>query len=126
MQNSEKTVLIIDDDPYMLDVVVRNFKGHGFRVASTTEAEQGYALAERERPDLIISDINMPGIDGLTLVKGFRENSATKHTPIVLLTSSDKIAHVDEGFSSGAQVYLLKPFEWDTAWPKLAPLLESQ
>jgi DNA-binding response OmpR family regulator len=125
MENSQKTILCIDDDPYMLDVVVRHMKAKGFRVISTTDAEKGYSLAEAEKPDLIISDINMPAIDGLTLLKGFRSNKITEKIPLVLLTGSDRLADVEEGFSSGAQAYILKPFEWETAWPKIESLLKA-
>jgi len=124
MENSAKTILVIDDDPYMLDVVVRNMKLKGFRVLSTTDAEKGFMLAETEKPDLIISDINMPAIDGLTLLKGFRSNKVTEKIPVIMLTASDRIADVEDGFTSGAQAYLLKPFDWETAWPKIEPLLK--
>jgi DNA-binding response OmpR family regulator len=125
MQNSEKTILCIDDDPYMLDVVVRHMKMKGFRVISTTDAEKGFAMAEAEKPDLIISDINMPVIDGLTLLKGFRSNKVTEKIPLVLLTGSDRLGDVEEGFTSGAQAYLVKPFEWETAWPKIEMILKA-
>jgi len=123
MDNAAKTILVIDDDPYMLDVVVRHMKNKGFRVISTTDAEKGFMMAESEKPNLIISDINMPAIDGLTLLKGFRSNKITEKIPLVLLTASDRLADVEEGFISGAQAYLLKPFDWDTAWPKIEKLL---
>ena len=65
----------------------------------------------------------MPALDGFTLLKGLRDNKVTSNIPMVLLTGSDKMADVEEGFASGAQVYLLKPIDWDTAWPKIQPLL---
>ncbi|MFA5976407.1 MAG: response regulator [Elusimicrobiota bacterium] len=118
-----KTILIVDDDPFILDILSRHLKGKGFRILSTTDPETAYVLAEKEHPDLIISDIAMPAIDGFTLLKELRDNSNTSQIPVVLLTASDKMADVEQGFASGAQAYLLKPIEWDTAWPKLAPLL---
>jgi two-component system response regulator RpaA len=123
MENAAKTILVIDDDPYMVDVLARQLKARGFQVISTTDPEKGYSLAETAKPDLIISDIGMPSLDGFTLLKGLRNNKITHDIPLVLLTGSDKISDVEEGFSAGAQAYLLKPLDWDTAWPKIEPLL---
>lgn len=125
MENTPKTILVVDDDPYILDLLKRQLQAKGFRVLSTTDPEAAYGLAEGERPDLIISDIAMPALDGFTLLRGLRDNKVTSQIPLVLLTGSDKMADVEEGFASGAQAYLLKPFDWDTAWPKIAALLHG-
>jgi CheY-like chemotaxis protein len=124
-ENTQKTILVVDDDPYMVDLLARQFKAKGFRVLQTTDPETAYSLAEKELPHLIISDVAMPALDGFTLLKSLKNNKITSHIPLVLLTGSDKMSDVEEGFSSGAQAYLLKPFDWDMAWPKLQPLLKS-
>jgi len=123
MENPQKTILIVDDDPFIVDVMSRQLKAKGFKVLQTTDPETAFTLAEKERPDLIISDIAMPALDGFTLLKGLKSNKVTCDIPLVLLTGSDKMADVEEGFVAGAQAYLLKPFDWETAWPKLQPLL---
>ena len=123
MVNTQKTILVVDDDPYIVDVLSRQLQAKGFRVLPTTDPETAYTLAETEHPDLIISDIAMPALDGFTLIKGLKNNKVTCQIPLVLLTGSDKMADVEEGFTAGAQAYLLKPFDWETAWPKLQPLL---
>jgi len=125
MEIAQKTVLVVDDDPYILDLMVRYLRGRGCRVLSTTDPETAYDMAEKECPNLIISDIAMPALDGFTLLKGLRGNKITSEIPLVLLTGSDKMADVEEGFSSGAQAYLLKPIDWETAWPKIEPLLNG-
>src|SRR5262245_11314449 len=124
MENTPKTILLVDDDPYVVDLLNRQLTAKGFRVLQTTDPERAYDLAEKEKPDLIISDIAMPAIDGFTLLKGFKDNKTTCQIPLVLLTSSERVSDVEKGFSSGAQVYLQKPFNWETAWPKLQPLLQ--
>ncbi len=125
MENSDKTVLLVDDDPYILDLMSRHLKAKGYRILSTTDPEKAFQLAETERPNLIISDIAMPAIDGFTLLKGLRSNKVTNNIPLVLLTGSDRLADVEEGFASGAQAYLMKPVDWETAWPKIEPLLSQ-
>jgi CheY-like chemotaxis protein len=125
MDTAAKPILIVDDDPFILDVVGRFFKAKGYRVVSTTDPEKAYGLAETEVPQLIISDIAMPGLDGFTLLQGLKGNKVTENIPLVLLTGSDKIHDIEKGFSAGAQVYLLKPVDWVTAWPKIQPLLKD-
>ena len=123
--NQGKTVLVVDDDPFILDLMSRFLKAKGFRVLTTTDPEKAFAIAEKEAPRLIISDLAMPGIDGFTLLQGFKGNNVTHRIPLVLLTGSDKITDIEKGFSSGAQVYLLKPIDWTIAWPKIEPFLKD-
>jgi two-component system OmpR family response regulator len=126
MEITPKRILVVDDDPYIVDLLSRQLKAKGFVVLPTTDPETAYTLAEKERPDLIISDIAMPALDGFTLLKGLKNNKVTSQIPLVLLTGSDKMADVEQGFTAGAQAYLLKPFDWETAWPKLEPLLRTR
>ena len=125
MNLSQKTVLVVDDDPYILDILCRQLRSKDLRVLSTTDPETAYTLAETEKPNLIISDIAMPALDGFTLLKGLRGNKVTSQIPLVLLTASDRMSDVEEGFSSGAQAYLLKPLDWDSAWSKIEPLISG-
>lgn len=118
-----KTVLVIDDDPFIVDLLTRQLEKQGLTVISSTDPETAYTMAEEKKPDLIMSDIAMPAIDGFTLLKGLRQNKITQNIPLVLLTASDRMSDVEEAFLAGAQAYLLKPLDWETAWPKLQTLL---
>ena len=118
-----KKVLLIDDDPFILDLMSKQLQAKGLAIISTTDPEKALPLAQTEQPNLIISDIAMPGIDGLTLLKGLRAHPATHKIPLILLTASDKMADVEEGFAAGAQAYMLKPVDWDSAWVKISSLL---
>jgi len=118
-----KTILAVDDDPFILLAVEKFLKTKGLKVITMTDPEKAYFLAEKEKPDLIISDVAMPGVDGFTLIRNLRENKETQDIPLVLLTATDKIADVEKGFSSGARAYILKPIDWDRAWTKLQLLL---
>jgi CheY-like chemotaxis protein len=125
MPPTDKPILVVDDDPFILDLVSRFLKAKGFRVLTTTDPEKAYALAESEVPRLIISDIAMPGLDGFTLCQGFKGNRVTLEIPLVFLTGSDKINDIEKGFAAGAQAYLLKPVDWTVAWPKIEPFLKD-
>lgn len=118
-----KTVLIVDDDPFIIDLLTRQLEKKDLKVISSTDPETAYTMAEEQKPDLILSDIAMPAIDGFTLLKGLRQNKVTCNIPLVLLTGSDRMSDVEEAFLAGAQAYLLKPLDWETAWPKLQTLL---
>src|SRR5690349_15627247 len=118
-----KTVLVVDDDPFIIMAVEKFLKIKGLNVMGMTDPEKAYFWAEEKKPDLIISDVAMPGVDGFTLLKNLQENKKTKEIPLVLLTATDRIADVEKGFSVGARAYILKPIDWDRAWKKLQPLL---
>src|SRR5579872_6274613 len=111
-----KTILAVDDDPFILLVVEKFLKSKGFKVITMTDPEKAYFFAEKEKPDLIISDVAMPAVDGFTLIRNLSTNKDTKDIPLVLLTATDKIADVEKGFSSGARAYILKPIDWNRAW----------
>jgi CheY-like chemotaxis protein len=118
-----KTVLVVDDDPFILVAVEKFLKTKGLNAICTTDPEEAYRTAEKKKPDLIISDIAMPGLDGFTLTRGLKQNKLTQNIPLVLLTAADKIADVEKGFEVGAQAYILKPIDWDRAWSKIQALL---
>ena len=118
-----KTILAVDDDPFILLVVEKYLSLKGFKVVKMTDPEQAYFWAEKNKPDLVISDIAMPNVDGFTLIRNLKANKETQHIPMVMLTASDRVADVEKGFASGATAYILKPIDWDRAWKKLEPLL---
>ena len=119
----DKKILIVDDDPFILEVTSMFMEKKGFKIISTTDPENALAIAQREHPDLIISDIAMPGMDGVALLNGLRGDSTTKNIPLVFLTGADKAEDIDVGLSAGADVYLLKPVDWMEAWSRVEPLL---
>lgn len=123
MSLTGKKILAVDDDPFILDYVTRFLTAKGIQVITTTDPEGVLELAEKEKPHLIISDIAMPGMNGLSLLKLLKENAHTQNIPLVLLTSSSRLDDVNEGLSSGAEAYLRKPIDWDRDWPKLQTLL---
>ena len=118
-----KTILAVDDDPFILTVVEKFLVIKGYKVVTMTDPEKAYFWAEEHKPDLVISDVAMPGVDGFTLIRNLKANKETQHIPLVMLTASDKVADVEKGFDSGARAYILKPIDWDRAWAKLGPLL---
>ena len=101
-------VLLIDDDRQLLDVLCLAFEEAGHEVATAHDGREGLAAIASERPDAIVSDVNMPNVDGFQLCRTLRAKG--DRVPIVLLTSRD--SEIDEalGLELGADDYVAKPF----------------
>jgi DNA-binding response OmpR family regulator len=84
-----KTILAVDDDPFILKVVEKFLTIKGYKVQAMTDPEQAFHWADKNKPDLVISDVAMPGVDGFTLIRNLRANKETSHIPLVMLTASD-------------------------------------
>ena len=103
------TVLLVDDEPDLVELLQYALEGAGYRVVTAADGAEGLALAEAERPDLAILDIMMPQMDGVELTQRLREDAQLRLTPILMLTAraeeSDEIA----GLDAGADDYITKP-----------------
>jgi DNA-binding response OmpR family regulator len=101
-------VLLIDDDAPLLDVLSLAFEDAGFAVLSATDGLRGYESTKTQGPDLVVSDVNMPGLDGFALCRRLRAEG--NEVPLLLLTSRDD--EIDEalGLELGADDYVAKPF----------------
>jgi DNA-binding response OmpR family regulator len=114
-------ILLIDDDPSLLDALTLAFEDAGHEVLVAPDGVSGAELVRREKPALLVSDINMPGLDGFALCKKIRaEGSAI---PIILLSSRD--GEIDEslGLELGADDYVSKPFSTRVLLARVAALL---
>jgi DNA-binding response OmpR family regulator len=105
------TVLVVEDDLTILQLLQVNFEMEGFVVLRAEDGEQGLAVARESRPDVIVSDVMMPKMSGLELVKALRADGATKGIPVVLLSAKAQGADVRNGLDAGADDYVTKPFE---------------
>jgi len=103
-------VLVIDDEPGVLDLVKYNLEEAGFGVETAADGMLGLTQAQQAPPDLILLDIMLPGLDGLELCKLFRADARTARTPIIMLTA--KASELDRvvGLELGADDYVTKPF----------------
>jgi len=112
MENAaEIVILVVDDDPPILKALKFILESEGYRVIPAANGETALAAARREPPDLVISDVNMPGLDGFGLCRGIRSMPGRELCPFVFLTAERSVDSKVTGFSSGANAYLIKPFE---------------
>ena len=114
-------ILLVDDDASLLDALSLTFEDAGYDVLTAPDGLRGLELAKKEAPDAIISDVNMPGLDGFSLCKKLREGGS--RTPLVLLTSRDD--EIDEalGLELGADDYVAKPFSTRVLLARITALL---
>lgn len=107
---SRKTILVIDDEKDILKLVQYNLEKEGYQVLQAKTGEEGLELARTGKPDLILLDLMLPGLDGLEVCRILKANDATRPIPVVMLTA--KGSEVDQvvGLELGAVDYVTKPF----------------
>jgi len=106
-----KQLLVVDDDPSLLLAVSETLRAEGYEVVTARRGAEAMVRVAEAMPDLIISDIRMPGMDGYALVRNLRASPRTRLIPIIFLTAKDETADRIEGFRTGVDAYLTKPFE---------------
>ena len=117
-------ILLIDDDASLLDVLSLAFEDAGYSVVTARDGAAGLALIQGRRPAAIVSDINMPGIDGFSLCRRLRQ--AGDDVPLILLTSRDNEIDETLGLELGADDYLGKPFSTRVLLARVAALLRRE
>jgi DNA-binding response OmpR family regulator len=106
-------VLVAEDDEDILDLVVFDLEDEGYEVLTARNGEEAIALALERRPDLVLLDVAMPGLDGYEVTRRLRADESTRGTPVVLLTARAQVKDVIAGFEAGANDYVTKPFRPD-------------
>ena len=109
--SARPTILVVEDEPQILEIIAFLLEEENFRVLQAIHGEAALSLLDENKPDLIISDIRMPGMDGFTLCEQVRSTPAFAQTPFIFLTAKGERADVRRGMGLGADDYLIKPFE---------------
>lgn len=105
-----KKVLIVEDQPDVRDLIRITLELEHFEIHEAPDGMAGLAEAQRLRPDLVLLDIMMPGLDGLQLCHRLKSDPALKRTRVVMLTARDQAADRRQASQAGADHYLVKPF----------------
>ena len=106
-----KTVLIVDDSASLRQVVNIALKGAGYNVIEACDGKDALSKLNGEKIHLIISDVNMPNMDGITFVKEAKKLPYYKFTPIIMLTTESQEEKKKEGQAAGAKAWVVKPFQ---------------
>lgn len=118
-----KRLLVVDDEPKLLRAVAVDLQGEGYDVTTARSGAEALIAVAQKLPDLIVSDIRMPGMDGYEFARRLRRNESTALIPIVFLTAKDTTKDRIEGFRTGVDAYLTKPFEPDELLAVIASIL---
>ena len=120
-----KKILIVDDDRLMRKLLGYIIKKAGYKVSVADDGSNALKIVKRDKPDLIISDVEMAKLNGLELCQKLKENIDTKLIPIILITSNTQIQDKLCGFRSGADDYFMKPLHLKNLLTRVKSLLES-
>jgi two-component system chemotaxis response regulator CheY len=125
---SEVRTLIVDDSSVMRKIVERALRQAGLDLAVILEAgsgTEGLEVLRANRVDLILSDINMPSMDGLEFLRQIRAQSLAPGVPVVMITTESSEEHVKQAILAGAQGYIRKPFTAEQVKERVLPLLSA-
>ena len=124
-EGQQPTLLIVEDNADIRQYISDSF-GEDFQILQAENGEEGVALAQEHVPDLIVSDIMMPKMNGIELTRQLKEDMRTSHIPIILLTAKDADEDKEEGYDSGADSYLTKPFTAKLLGSRIQNLLAAR
>lgn len=125
-RNDERpALLIVEDNDDLRHIVAQNFAPN-YNILESADGTDGFAQALQWNPDVIVSDVMMPGMDGFALCEKLKSDPETSHIPVILLTAKNSSEHRLRGIKAGADAYLPKPLDLDHLQARIENLLESR
>lgn len=119
------TVLVVEDNPANMTLATFLLKSAGYAVLSATNAEAGLALARREQPDLVLMDIQLPGMDGLEACASLKRDQATRDIPVIALTALAMKGDEERIRAAGCDGYIAKPIAYREFLATIATRLQK-
>ena len=115
-------ILVVEDNPDSREMIACLLRLKGYDIVSATDGQEAFDLLERERPDLIITDIQMPNVDGIEMIRRLRKHSELNQVPILVM-SAYRSGVVSEAMAAGANASTRKPVEWHSLHEIIRQLL---
>lgn len=109
---TKETILIVEDDEDILQLLSFNFESNGFDVHTSMDGREGLAMARRLRPDMVLLDLMLPGMDGFDVCKELKRGDDTSEVPVIMLTARSEEVDRIVGLELGADDYVVKPFSF--------------
>lgn len=106
----KETILVVEDESNILELVKYNLEDAGYRVLASSRGDSGLEQARRQKPDLLVLDLMLPGMNGIEITKILKQDEKTAHIPIIILTAKAQEADKIVGLELGADDYMTKPF----------------
>ncbi len=107
---ANKQIVVVEDEPDILEVLSYNLKREGFEVFASLDGEEGLALIRQKKPDLVLLDLMLPGMDGLDICRQLKADEQTQVIPIIMVTAKGEESDIVSGLEIGADDYVAKPF----------------
>ena len=121
---ARKKILVTEDEKNILDSL-KEILGDDYDVITATNGAEGVKAAETHKPDLILLDVMMPVMDGMTACKKIKANKETAHIPVIFLTAKGQVYDMEEGIKAGAYAYMIKPFSPARLMAKIDEVFEK-
>ena len=120
-----KRILIVEDEAHVLAVIEKRLTTQGYEVLTAMDGREGLRRARSDRPDLIILDLILPGIDGYQVCSMLKRDAAYRHIPVMMLSARTQHRDIEQGMVVGADAYMTKPFQPAALLKQIAELLEK-
>ena len=118
-------ILLVEDNEMNRDMLSRRLMRRGYEVAVAVDGAQGVAMARSEKPDLVLMDLSLPGIDGWEATRRIKAGAETKHLPVIGLTAHAMAGDREKALEAGCDDYDTKPIELDRLIGKIESLLSN-
>lgn len=125
MRNETPSILLVEEDETLADITAFRLELLGYRVSLARSGEAALQSAHAEKPDLMIVDLYLPGIDGIELINRLRSDNATAAIPVMVFSIDSDLNIVANAFDAGANDYLMTPYDPAVLQEKITKLLEK-
>ncbi len=122
---SDKKILLVEDNPVNRRLAEFLLRSQGYQVRAATNAQEAFDTIKAERPDLILMDVQLPGMDGLEATRQLKEDPTTRDIPVVAVTSYAMKGDREKALAAGCAGYITKPIDKDTFVREIATVLSS-
>lgn len=126
LESVRRTILIADNDSHIAQLMASKYRSEGYRVLTAGDGIKAWNTIYRAKPDLVVLDILMPGMDGLTVLENMRRDAGTKDIPVIIVSTRADADQVKEGFEAGAQDYMTKPIMTDDLLARSRKLMKKE
>ncbi len=109
--STNKTILVVDDDKKVRDLIAFRLKLLGHGVVTAGNGQEALTIAEESPPDLVILDVTMPGLDGVTVCSRLKKSQKLRNTPVLMLTAKSDADDLNRAIAAGADDYVVKPYD---------------
>jgi two-component system OmpR family response regulator len=123
MDTAEASLLVVDDEPNIRELLSASLRFAGFRVASAASGAEAVAHVQQARPDLVVLDVMLPDVDGFSLVRRLRDDSDRDKIPVIFLTAKDGVDDKISGLTAGGDDYVTKPFSLEELIARIRAIL---